>query len=290
MKTWLVLLLAVAAVSPAAADSTDPTPSDRVRVATLLPFVEDALHLAPERVEIVATVRRSLHVPAPEGVIDLGNPHSPSFERLVQAKPELVVGDASIHARLVPRFERLGIEVLLVDAAGVDATFSELARVAARVGAEAEVGQAIARARAELRATALAAPTRTLALFGTPGSFFAVTERTWLGDLLAQLNFENVGGQQRGDERFSGLVALSDEALVTMTPQLVLLVAHGDPRAIQGALEQRVAKGGAWRSIRESAAGRFTPARRLRRSPPICPKRCRRRCSPARTSASTTPP
>ena len=56
------------------------------RVATLLPFVEEALVLDPEHVEVVATVRSDLHVPVTGGVIDLGSPHSPSFERLAEAR------------------------------------------------------------------------------------------------------------------------------------------------------------------------------------------------------------
>jgi len=255
--TRAALLLALAAaLAPGARADEVAADEPRVRVATLLPFVEDALRLAPERVAVVATVRRSLHEPVAPGIADLGNPHSPSFEALAQARPDVVVGDAAIHATLVPRIERLGMEVLLLETPSVEATFDELERVAARVGAEAEMARAVAEARVGLDARALETPRETLALFGTPGSFFAVTGRTWLGDLLARLNFHNVGATTRGDERFPGLVALSDEALATLRPELVVLVAHGDPRAIREAFERKLDSGGPWRSIRESSGGR----------------------------------
>jgi len=253
-------LVAAALVgSEARTDETDASrteaPSRPARVATLLPFAEDALRLAPAAVEIVATVRRSLHTPVPEGAIDLGNPHSPSFERLAEARPDLVVGDAGIHAALAPKIERLGMEVVLLDVPSVEATFAELERLGARLGIEATVHAAAEAARAELAASALEKPIPTLALFGTPGSFFAVTERTWLGDLLERMNFRNVAPRQGGDERFPGLVALSDEALALLRPELVVLVAHGDPDAIRRAFDRKIAAGGPWGSVRESAAG-----------------------------------
>lgn len=230
-------------------------PASRPRVATLLPFVEDALRQMPERVEIVAAVRRSLHAPIAPGTIDLGSPHSPNFERLVESRPDLLIGDASLHAALAPKIKPLGIELLLVEAQSVDSTFSELARIGERLGAQDDMRAAVERAQAELAGHALPEPVRVLALFGTPARFFAVTDRTWLGDLLGTMNFENVSGTQQGDERFPGLVALSDEALATMRPEVVLLVAHGDPTAVQRALERRMAGGGPWRSIRDSAGG-----------------------------------
>jgi iron complex transport system substrate-binding protein len=246
------LLLALLAAVPLARADAPPEPQ-RIRVATLVPYAEDALRRVPGHVEIVATVRRSLHEPVAAGTVDLGNPHAPSFEALAQARPALVVGDALIHRALEPKLARLGAETFLLDAPTVEATFSELERLGVRVGAAREMGAAVAEARGALGALALSAPLPTLALFGTPASFFAVTGRTWLGDLLARLNFENLGAEQRGDERFPGFVALSDETLALLRPQLVVLVAHGDPRAVGAALRERIGAGGPWRSVRESA-------------------------------------
>ena len=74
--------------------------AEPTRVATLLPFVDQALSLDPEHVEVVATVRSDLHVPVAEGTIDLGSPHSPSFERLAEARPQYLVGDQMIHSMI----------------------------------------------------------------------------------------------------------------------------------------------------------------------------------------------
>lgn len=244
------LLGAATTGEPPAAPAANAPP---VRVATLLPFVEDALRRVPERATVVAAARRDLRSPVAPGTIDLGNPHGPSFERLAASRPELVIGDASLHAPLREALGRSGAEVLLIETSGVDATFDALLAIGRCVGAEAELAAAVAKARDELAALALSEPLPVLPLFGTPESFYAVTGRAWLGDLLARLRFENLGARAPGDERFPGLVALSDEVIATLRPRLVVLVSHGDPTTIREGFAKRIAAGGSWRSVRDSA-------------------------------------
>jgi iron complex transport system substrate-binding protein len=241
---WLALGLALAARPAAAADP--------VRVATLLPFVEAALARIEGPYEVVATVRRELHVPV-TGATDLGSPHSPSFERLAEARPTLVVADRDLHALQAESLEVGGAQVLLLDTRSIDATLAGLEQVGERVGAAEAMRAETAAVRARLAQLALARPLPTLAVFGAPGSFMIFTERTWLGDLLERLAFANVGDVPGGNERFPGLIALSDETLAGLRPELVLLVSHGDPAAIEAAFARRTAPGGPWSGLREDA-------------------------------------
>ncbi len=248
MRAGLRVLATLLACAVSHAAAAEP-----VRVATLLPWVADALERAPEKATLVAMARRDLHRPPPEGIVDLGNPHSPSLEQLAVARPSLVIGDAVLHGRLRPGLARSGAEVMLVESAGVDATFESLIAIGQRVGAEAELGSAVEEARGELQKLALDDPVPTLTLFGAPGSFYAMTERTWLGDLLARLNFRNVSTGTPGDERYPGLVPINDEAMATLRPELLLLVTHGDPTRIRESFDERVRRGGPWRSVSTSA-------------------------------------
>jgi iron complex transport system substrate-binding protein len=247
---WIAALLL--AVAPAASAVEGPAP---LRVAALVPFVEDALLPLAPRVALVAAVRRELHTPTPEGVADLGSPHSPSFERLAEARPDLVVGDATLHAALRERLALGAAEVMLLEADSVEGTFDALLALGRRVGAEAEMERSVASTRRELEGLALARPVATLALFGAPGSFFAVTRRAWLGDLLARLHFELAVADAGDRSRFPGLVPLADERLATLDPELVLIVAHGDPVALRRELERRIAEGGPWRALGAASGG-----------------------------------
>lgn len=235
------------------AAGADPRVSP-LRVATLLPWAGDAILVAGPQARLVAGVRRELHRPLPEGLLDLGNPHSPSLERLAEARPDLVVADASIHARLVAPIEKLGPRVLLLDSANVDATLASLARLSEALGGSAALDARIETVRTRLAELSGRSRASVVALFGAPGSFYVMTERAWLGDLARRLGFE-LALKPQGDERFPGLVAVSDEAMATAHPDLVLLVAHGDPARIRAELERRTTAGGAWAGLARARLG-----------------------------------
>lgn len=227
------------------------------RVATLLPFVADALARIEGPFVVVAEVRRDLRVPV-TGAADPGTAHAPSLERLAEARPTLVVGDAGLHANQKDHLEIGGAEVMLLDTRSVAATLNALDALGSRIEAADAMRRetdAVRRHLAESRVVgpAKGEPVPTLALFGASSSFLVLTERTWLGDLLGALGFRNVGDVAGGDERFPGLVALSDETLATLQPELVLLVTHGDPAAIESRFAERTGGGGAWQSLRRTA-------------------------------------
>jgi iron complex transport system substrate-binding protein len=245
------LLLFFVASSPARSESAQAGP---VRVATLLPFVEDALALAPERAVVVASVRRSLHAPLVEGVIDLGNPHSPSFEKLAEARAELVIADRTVHGRYEAALGAGNARVLMLETSGIESTLVALGRVSEAIGGSETIDGRVSALRQEIADLALHEATSLLALFGSPGSFFVMTERAWLGDLVVSLGLQNAV-ERGGDERFPGLVPVSDEVMALARPDLVLLVAHGDPRKIRADLERRTARGGAWAGLAKARLG-----------------------------------
>jgi len=258
---FLLLATTSAPAIDAQARPLEDGPNGPARVAVLVPFMVEALsRLPPSRVQVVAAVRRSPDVSVDAGgVADLGSPHGPSLEILAASRPDLVVADRAMHAALAPRLEQIAT-LVLVDSTSVATTFESLLRIGEAVGARDEMDVQVRRARRELHALRAKRPIATLAFLATPGTFFTMTNRTWLGDLLRELNFENLGGGQRGQERFPGFVVVSDEVLATMRPELVLIVAHGDPAAIRAELDSRVRTGGPWTSLRRSARVRVLDA------------------------------
>lgn len=225
-----------------------------LRVAALLPWVAEAVEVAGPDVALVAGVRRVLHEPLPDGLVDLGNPHSPSLERLVEVHPDLVVADRAIHARLAPQIEKLGARVLLLGTDSVAETTASLDALSAALGRPAPLEARIAEVRARIGALADRSEASVVALFGAPGSFYVLTERAWLGDLARHVGLD-LAIAASGDERFPGLVAVSDEAMAMAHPDLVLLVAHGDPNRIRADLERRTAEGGAWSGLAGARLG-----------------------------------
>jgi hypothetical protein len=86
----------------------------RERLASLLPWITDAFMRVPERVEVVASVSDP-SFPTPKGVLDLGNPHSPSFEILASARPTIVIGDRRIHGVIREKLARSGARIVFVE-------------------------------------------------------------------------------------------------------------------------------------------------------------------------------
>lgn len=253
MCSALGATISLAATSAVAAEPA--VASAGVRVATLLPFVAAALARVPEHAVVVASVRKSSVDASPQGTIDLGSPHSPNLERLAESGAQLVVADAAMHATMREKLSRGGAEVLLIESGSVEETLAGLAEVGKRVGAATEMDQAIAEARSGIAGAALGQPVATLPFFGAPGSFLVITERTWLGDLLDKLNFQNIARSSSGKESFPGYVLVSDEVLAGMHPEIVLVVAHGDPEAIRAALLRRADTGGPWKSLNDARLG-----------------------------------
>jgi iron complex transport system substrate-binding protein len=227
--------------------------AEPVRVAALLPFVSEAVALVPDKAQLVAVARRDLRAPLAEGLVDLGNPHSPDFESLAAARPGVVVGEKFLHARLEPDLARSGGKVLLIDTTSVDSTLAGLVALGKLVGDESVIQAKTDALRADIAKHKLAKAVPVLALFGTPDSFYVVTKQTWLGDLLDELGFALPATSAPGDKRFPGFVPVSDEFLVTLRPELVLLVAHGDPAALKETLTRKTSAGGPWSSVGRAA-------------------------------------
>ncbi|HEX5064905.1 MAG TPA: ABC transporter substrate-binding protein [Myxococcota bacterium] len=228
--------------------------ADEVRVATLLPCVEDALRGVPG-VRVVASIRASMRAPERTDVVDLGSPHAPNLERLAAANANLVVADAVLDAPLKDELARSGAEVVLLDTSSVDSTFAGLEALGKKVGAPDVLAARVQASRAKLAGEALATPIKVLALFGTPGSFQVVTQGAWLGSLLETLRFENLGAGLTGSQRFPGFAEVSHETLATLHPDLVLLVAHGDPTRIRQELDALMAGSGPWSGLAKASRG-----------------------------------
>jgi len=230
-----------------------PAVAEPLRVATLLPSVADAVaKLPPSKAVLVATVRRNLHEPTPAGIIDLGTPHAPSLERLAEAQADLVVAEQRLHGTQADQLGAGKAELLLIDTSSIDATLGGLVQVAARADAAPEMEAQVAIARRSLETLRLAEPVPTLALFATPGAFLAVTDATWIGDLMGRLGFTSVAPAAPHGGAMPGYVPLSDETLAALRPELLLLLSHGDPARVQAEFMRRL-EGGPWEGLRQSA-------------------------------------
>lgn len=238
-NTWkcgLVAAVTLVVATPVSAATT-------VRVASLVPFVSEALvAVAPTKALLVASTRSEGRV-LPAGAIDLGDGHAPDFEQLASADAAVLVADRRWHTRHAERARELGLEIFWVEADSVDDTLAVLEQFAVKLGFGPEMAVATAAARAQLAGLTLARKQRVLLVFGAPGSFLVGTPRTWLGDLITRLGGE-LAAMPAGSfaAAFPGYVPMSDEVLATVSVDAVVLVAHGDPALIESAFAREWAR------------------------------------------------
>lgn len=272
--TALLLLATLASGPTAPRADADDTPSEPVRWATLLPFVATAMRSVEGHHGPVAEVRATMHAPPPAGVADLGSAHQPNFEVLFAARPQLIVGDRVLHAALASRLEASGAEILLLDTSSVQGTLDGLAEVARRLDAAEAIASELARVEGALEAIEFAGAPEVLPLYGVPGRYLLVTDQTWIGDLivrsggsltapigLAAPALAQAPAQAPAPDRRSasatGYLQVNDEWMAAQRPDVVLLLTHGDPEAIEATFRQRIAEGGAWQPLAASVGDRI---------------------------------
>jgi iron complex transport system substrate-binding protein len=225
-------------------------------VASLVPLVESAVSRMPERAVLVGSVRRWPGAPLPPGAADLGSPHAPSLEALYGAAPQLLVVDPVLNAVQIEKLSRADWRTLPIDTRSVESTLAGLLELGKRVGGEAEMQSAVAAVRDQLRERRLPTPVRTLSVFAAPGSPLVMTRRTWLGDLLEQLGFADVAAAHSGSERMPGFVQLSGEVLAALDPEVMFVVAHGDPAELERSFLRDMKERAVWHGPAASTRGR----------------------------------
>lgn len=231
--------------------------AERVRVATLVPFVADAIGMLHDEAVLVASTRGTGSDPRSDpALFDLGSPHAPNLEVLVSAQADLLVVDAAMHAVFGERAEHLRMRVLAIDTSSVASTFTGLRELASLVGDDGRVQEWIAQQEAQLSTGSSDLSARVLALYATPGAPVVITERGWLGDLFRRVGVQNVANGVSGRESYPGFVTLSEEVLSTLRPDWIFLVTHGSSEAALASLHERLRSETAWRGLRDSAADR----------------------------------
>lgn len=170
----------------------------------------------------------ALHPPLARGVPDVGGAYTPDLEKIVAARPDVLVGSVGTTAAALGRLLALRIPIIVTpdsSLADVEANYALLGRL---TGREAEAQAAVERFRARVAAVAASAPAgaprpKVLAIIAAGGRTFAAGPQTYVGDLLARLGATNVAeGMPAADPRQPGFVILPIERIVAAEPCVII--------------------------------------------------------------------
>lgn len=198
--------------------------------------------LSPSAVEYVYAVGGTV-VGRPESAVfpeavksvkSTGTSYQPSFEEILQLKPDLIVADSVIHAQpqLRSAVEGLGVPVIFAGAESYADVLSGVELVGKVLGEDANAAQLLARIKTAHDAARAAVGTRQVSavvlIAGRDNTLFAAKKTSYPGDILAELGVSNpaADGPEAG-QGFPGYTLLAPESLVQYNPDVIFTITPG---------------------------------------------------------------
>lgn len=195
----------------------------------------------------------------PQTVADIGLAASLNMEKILELRPELVVGlaDKALHRKIGAALRANGISYLEVrnlcfqDNCDILQLFGELledrekaARLAASLQQQLEAAGRRSRGQK---------PVRVLMLWGSVTNVLMITPNSRQGELLQLAGGENIVPPSAKEH---GYLPLSLEFVAERQPDIILLQAHGEQARIRQRLQRELLDNPAWSSLQAVKQGR----------------------------------
>jgi iron complex transport system substrate-binding protein len=224
------------------------------RIVALTPSAVETLFALGAGQTVVGRGTAAVFPPEAEGL-----PVVDSLEDIVRLRPDLIVSHPNHHRFSPPMLEQLKIPVLLLRHQSVEEVLTNITLLGTVTGraqqVEALLGALHERIRLLTGEGGERRP-RVLLVFGTPRSFFVMSEETYAGDLLRLAGGQNVVTQFLPHRTGGGLQPLSLELIVESRPEWVLVVTHGDPERVAAAYRKELEGHPAWWQLPAVTLGR----------------------------------
>ncbi|UNK17161.1 helical backbone metal receptor [Paenibacillus sp. N3/727] len=181
----------------------------------------------------------------------IGSSHQPDLEQIAKLQPDFVLGPASIKDNLDKLFKSASLPSAYLPADSLDElklSMVTLGRLFKKEDkAEAFLQQFNEKENAVIEKTKGKEAPSVMILFGSAESLMFMNENTYTGSLVKKLGASNVVTDVlKLKETY---IPLNMESIVAANPDVILLVAHGDPAAVAKKFEEDTKKNGAWEKL-----------------------------------------
>ncbi|RJE86157.1 ferrichrome ABC transporter substrate-binding protein [Paenibacillus sp. 1011MAR3C5] len=224
-----------------------PSPSKAVTLSVAITELFDAIGVAP-----VGVPTSSSTLPAAfDSVPRVGSSHQPDVEAIAGLQPDVILGPASIKENLEKQFEAAKLPTGYLPADSLDElklSLSALGRLFQKEdAAKAYIEKFNGDEQAAIATVEGKEAPSVLILFGSVESLMFMNENTFVGSLVKNLGGVNVVSDVlKLTETYT---PLDMESIVEANPDMILLVAHGDPNAVSKKFEEDVKSSGAWEKL-----------------------------------------
>lgn len=169
----------------------------------------------------------------------------PDLEKIVALEPDLVIGAEGFSDQTLAKLEEVGIKTISTNVDSLESLTTLTQNIASTIG---ENAQPLLENYQRWIPPQINADTSALVLVSRQ-PILAPNKNSWAGDLLNQLQFNNVVGDLQGSSQFGGYVTLSPEKILATNPDIIILVDPGQ----QGIEEQMKAESfwGDLRAVKE---------------------------------------
>jgi iron complex transport system substrate-binding protein len=181
----------------------------------------------------------------------IGSALKPDVEQITKLQPDVVLGNDSIKDSLEKIFKPASLKSVYLPSNSLEDLKLSMVVLSRVFKQEQKANDFFAKLdKQEQEAINLSkdktAP-KVMFLFGSADSFMLMNESTFPGSIAKKLGATNVVSDVlKSDETY---VPLNMENVVTANPDVILLVAHGDPNTAIKKFEEEVKKNGAWEKL-----------------------------------------
>ncbi|MYL59570.1 ABC transporter substrate-binding protein, partial [Virgibacillus halodenitrificans] len=172
-------------------------------------------------------------------ITEIGNPHQPNFELIAKVNPEVLVVPLSFKQYEDNLIEQ-GIKPVYTKANSVEDIQETIHTFGVLLNKEKEadkINQTITDKINKTKSNDTHA-TKTLLVYGAPGTYLAALPNSLSGDLLEIAGGENIAADFPKEEKYPQYASISPEKIVEKNPQQIMLITHGDPEAVKKAFQE----------------------------------------------------
>ncbi len=195
------------------------------------------------------------------GLPAVGETPSPSVEKIIALKPDLVLGaDVPFHHVLLPALEKAGIPVILQSLPNYRQIGETIRLFGEITGNKQEAEEAAARIESQVRRVKERCAGRpqplALAIWGSPESFNMALPGSFIGDLFQLLGAANAAEGRMPVAGDSGYAPLSLEYIAKVNPDVILLITHASAEKVSEKFRNELQQHPAWQGMKAVREGR----------------------------------
>ncbi len=144
----------------------------------------------------------------------------PNLEKIIALKPDLVIGAAGFHDRILENFAKTGIKTITYETKSWNSLIEITNTLAQTIKADPQAlltrYQTFLEPKPEKSASAL--------ILTSSQPIIAPNKNSWAGDLLSKFNLNNVAAELQGDSQFQGYINLSAEKILQINPDILIAI------------------------------------------------------------------